>query len=65
MDRLTAACESIETGRMPPASYQRMHPEARLSAQQVAAFCGWTQAETLWLRGRLVHAVREERGDQQ
>ncbi len=62
--RLMAACESVETGRMPPASYRRMHPEAGLSAQQVAAFCGWTETETLWLRGRLVRAVREERGDQ-
>jgi hypothetical protein len=64
MGRLMTACESVETGRMPPASYRRMHPKARLSAQQAAEFCGWTQEETLWLRGLLVRAVREEGGEE-
>lgn len=36
-------CEDVRTGRMPPAAYLMMHPEARLSAQDVEALCRWSE----------------------
>jgi hypothetical protein len=43
---LTAACADVESQRMPPPAYRRMHPAARLSAAQVRTLCDWTAAET-------------------
>lgn len=37
------ACEDVRSGRMPPAAYLMMHPEARLSRQDVEALCGWSE----------------------
>jgi hypothetical protein len=57
MDTLAAACQSIQTGRMPPASYRWMHPEARLTNQQVSEFCGWTDREARALRDQLTRRI--------
>ena len=42
---LMAACAGLQAGRMPPSPYRTMHPEARLSTEEVRAFCEWTTAE--------------------
>ncbi len=45
------ACEDVRIGRMPPASYLLMHPEARLSQADVDALCKWSK--DLMSRARL------------
>jgi len=47
---LLAACSGVEAQRMPPASYRQMHPEARLTVEEVDALCGWTAAAARVLR---------------
>lgn len=39
-----AACEGVKSGRMPLPQYLYMHPEARLSQDDVQALCGWQKA---------------------
>ena len=51
---LSAACAGLQIGRMPPAPYRLMHPEARLTAGEIELFCSWTVAES-----RLLRAARE------
>jgi hypothetical protein len=41
---LLAACAGVQSGRMPPAPYLYMHPEARLTAEDRQTFCQWTAA---------------------
>lgn len=36
-------CQDARAGRMPPASYQFMHPEARLRLQEVETLCSWSR----------------------
>jgi hypothetical protein len=43
---LTAACADMQSGRMPPASYRLLHPEARVTPAGAAAFCGWSKETT-------------------
>jgi hypothetical protein len=43
---LTAACADMQAGRMPPASYRFLHPEAHVEPAEAAAFCGWTTQTT-------------------
>src|SRR5260370_13455537 len=50
MGTLVAACADLKTGRMPTPQYRLMHPEARLSQQEVNSFCAWTMEETRRLR---------------
>jgi Haem-binding domain len=40
---LTAACANLEGGRMPPAGYRLMHPEARVTPAEAKTFCAWTK----------------------
>ena len=42
---LLSACQSIRLGRMPLPAYVLMHPESKLSADEVDAFCAWSQTE--------------------
>jgi hypothetical protein len=42
---LTAACSDLQTGRMPKWNYLLAHPEARVSKEEVAGFCTWSQGE--------------------
>jgi hypothetical protein len=39
-----AACEGVKSGRMPLPHYLYMHPEARLSPDDVQVLCGWQKA---------------------
>jgi hypothetical protein len=51
---LLAACESARQGRMPLPAYLLMHPESKLSPQEVTSFCEWSrdQAKVLIRQGR-------------
>ncbi len=42
---LDEICEEIQEGAMPLKQYLWLHPDARLSAEEVQAICDWTQAE--------------------
>lgn len=53
---LDEMCEEVEGGKMPLASYQWMHSEARLTDKQVFALCDWTMEE----RGRIRAAADGE-----
>jgi hypothetical protein len=44
MGSLMAACAGVQSGRMPPAPYLFMHPDARLTAEERQTFCEWTTA---------------------
>jgi hypothetical protein len=44
LEALTAACADLEAGRMPPAGYRLMHPEARIEPGAAKAFCGWARS---------------------
>jgi Haem-binding domain len=35
-------CDAVSEGIMPPRPYKLLHPEARLSKQDINAFCDWT-----------------------
>lgn len=50
MGTLMSACASLQAGIMPPPAYRTMHPEARLSRQEIADFCAWTSTVTRQLR---------------
>ena len=53
---LMAACAGAQGERMPPAAYRAMHPEARLSSEQIDTLCGWTMTEARTLRRQTLHA---------
>ncbi len=44
-DELESICGVISNGRMPPASYTALHPEARLGTQDKKAACVWAANE--------------------
>src|SRR5262249_15577047 len=44
--RLRAICEQCEKGEMPLASYAFVHPDVKLSHEQVRAICEWTKQES-------------------
>jgi hypothetical protein len=44
-DELESICGVIANGRMPPASYTALHPEASLGAQDKKAVCIWAANE--------------------
>lgn len=37
--RLTAACEEVRKGEMPPSAYTPLHPEAKLTPKDVETLC--------------------------
>lgn len=39
---LEEVCQETERKTMPLKSYRRIHPKAKLSDEQIAAFCDWT-----------------------
>jgi hypothetical protein len=49
---LALICSAIQSRQMPPERYLFLHPEARLSADQVATLCNWTRAENIRLSER-------------
>lgn len=44
-DELESICGVISNGRMPPAEYTAVHPEARLAPKDKKAICAWTAME--------------------
>lgn len=46
---LDKVCEMVTAGRMPLWPYRMLHPEARLSAADVAELCAWTRLEATHL----------------
>lgn len=44
-DMLDAACRLASRREMPPRPYVAMHPEARLSEDDLATLCAWTRTE--------------------
>ena len=48
-DLLDKMCQLPSSGKMPPWQYRLIHPDARLSATDVAALCAWTRAEAAQL----------------
>jgi hypothetical protein len=44
MVRSVAACEAVRAGRMPKPQYVMLHPEARMSPEDVELMCGWSKA---------------------
>ena len=49
-DLLLAMCRQIRGGEMPLPPYLRLHPSARLSADDISKLCTWTTAERRKLR---------------
>jgi len=43
--RLRAICQQCEKGTMPIASYAFVHPEVKLSSDEVQGICEWTKLE--------------------
>ena len=43
--KLDEICEEIEEGEMPLPVYLPLHPQARLSEEEVATLCAWATAE--------------------
>lgn len=50
--RLGGICNDVRRGIMPPRSYRMMHPSARLSAEDVARVCAWTDSARAVLSAR-------------
>ena len=44
-DMLDEACQMVSDGEMPLWSYRVMHSRARLTDEDVTAFCNWTKTE--------------------
>lgn len=42
---LSAACAAVQRGIMPKPPYPYLHPEARLSKDDIDSFCAWTREE--------------------
>lgn len=42
---LMAACSAMRAGAMPHPRYLLLHPEARVSQEEVERFCGWSLQE--------------------
>jgi hypothetical protein len=42
--KLVSACRELKLRRMPLLSYEILHPDARLSAEDVQTFCDWNAA---------------------
>jgi hypothetical protein len=43
---VAAACNDIQSGRMPLPRYLWLHPGAKPTTAQIVAFCDWTRTET-------------------
>lgn len=41
--KLTKSIDEMESGKMPPRSYRWLHPEARLSAVEIATVSAWAR----------------------
>ncbi len=43
-NQLQEVCDAVSDSAMPPRAYRLMHPQARLSPQDVDALCDWADA---------------------
>ncbi|RPJ80369.1 MAG: cytochrome C, partial [Acidobacteria bacterium] len=43
-NKLEEICEEISSGAMPQGKYVLLHPDAKLSRQDIDAICGWTDS---------------------
>jgi hypothetical protein len=41
LNQVREVCDAVSDGTMPPKPYRLMHPEARLSDQEVDVLCNW------------------------
>jgi cytochrome c551/c552 len=46
---LNEICKEVKSGSMPLTSYTPMHPDSKLSTEDVKTLCDWTNAERLRL----------------
>ena len=47
--QLSAACADVRNGRMPLPWYRTLHPEARLTAEDIELLCAWTREQARML----------------
>jgi hypothetical protein len=40
-NQLQEVCDAVSDNEMPPRSYRILHPDSRLSSQDIDAFCDW------------------------
>ncbi len=52
LHQLREICEQVESGTMPIGPYLVMHPQARISDEDIRNLCEWTETE----RGRILSA---------
>jgi hypothetical protein len=57
-DELESICGVISNGRMPPAAYIALHPEARLNSHDKKTICAWTAEEVARKNHSSVGSIR-------
>jgi len=58
---LTSIAANVRNSQMPPGRYLMMHPDARLSAEEIAWICAWTRSERRRLRAEAARAGGDAR----
>lgn len=53
---LTSIAANVRNNQMPPKRYLFMHPDARLSAEEIARIYAWTRSERRHLRAEAANA---------
>ncbi|HYJ86026.1 MAG TPA: heme-binding domain-containing protein [Pyrinomonadaceae bacterium] len=56
-------CKEVKSGAMPLSSYTPLHPESKLSAEDVKLLCDWTNAERQRIDKPKQFATRQEETD--
>ena len=51
-NKLQQMCEEVQDGAMPLSTYTPLHPNSKLSPDDVKTLCGWTEAERERLAAR-------------
>lgn len=49
-EHLEGVCSEVSQGEMPAVQYALMHPDARLTAAEKTAVCGWANRAASWTR---------------
>ena len=49
---LKDVCSEVKSGAMPLSSYTPLHPDAKLSPEDVTRLCGWSREESQRLSGQ-------------
>jgi hypothetical protein len=50
--KLEEICEEVTDGAMPLSSYTPLHPQAKLTPEDIKTLCDWTEAERARLTPR-------------